>query len=87
MKNGNDELATERNQHLKKNNIKARLVNKVMTEADEQFNTHAIGNMNIYNYNTNNRYTLSTNENDEAGERISILRNIVDKAPKLNLEV
>jgi hypothetical protein len=58
-----------------------------MTEADDQFNTHGIGNMNIQNYN-NLKYTASTMENDiETNERILLLRNIADRAPKLNLEV
>jgi hypothetical protein len=56
-----------------------------MTEADD--NQHSY-NMNIHGYNNLNRFCVNNYENDQdIGERINHLRNIVDKAPKLNLEV
>ncbi len=88
MKNNKkSELTTERTQALKMNNAKAKMANKIMTEADDQFNTNNIRNMNFHHNNTNNRYTLSTYENDDATDRLSYLKSIVDKSPKLNLEV
>jgi hypothetical protein len=63
----------------------SRAVNKIMTEADD--NQHSY-NMNIHGYNNLNRFCVNNYENDQdMGERINHLRNIVDKAPKLNLEV
>ena len=58
-----------------------------MTEADD--NQHSY-NMNLHGYNNINRFVVSSNnyENEqEMGERINHLRNVADKAPKLNLEV
>ena len=44
--------------------------------------------MNIHGYNNLNRFVINNYENDQdMSERINHLRNIVDKAPKLNLEV
>ena len=59
-----------------------------MTEADDHLHTNAIGKMNIQNYSNNNKCAISNFENDlETNERILNLRNIADKAPKLNIEV
>jgi hypothetical protein len=63
------------------------MANKIMTEADD--NQHSY-NMNLHGYNNFNRFVVSSNsyENEqEIGERINHLRNVADKAPKLNLEV
>lgn len=57
-----------------------------MTEADD--NCQNTYNMNIHGYNNLNRFVINNYENDQdMSERINHLRNIVDKAPKLNLEV
>lgn len=64
----------------------SRAVNKIMTEADD--NCQNTYNMNIHGYNNLNRFVINNYENDQdMSERINHLRNIVDKAPKLNLEV
>jgi len=63
-----------------------RMANKILTEADDHHMNNF--NLNIHNYNNINKFILSSFENDpDYNERIVYLRNIVDKAPKLNLEV
>ncbi len=67
------------------------MANKIMTEADE--NHHGI-DQNLVNIDqlkskTNiSRFLMSGFENDsESNDRIISLNNVVDKAPKMNLEV
>lgn len=66
-------------------------VNKIMTEeADDHLNNNFNNlNLNIQNYNGNNYRTGNTiyENEEELSERISTLKKIVEKAPKLNLEV
>ena len=68
----------------KNNYTNTRMANKIMTEADDQLNTYN----HIQNFNNINRNIMSNFENEnEISERVNHLRNVVDKAPKLNLEV
>jgi hypothetical protein len=68
----------------KNTNTSSRMANKILTEADEQLNTYN----HLHNYNNINRNIMSNFDNEtEMSERINNLINVVDKAPKLNLEV
>ena len=80
-----------RNSQINNKSYASRGANKIMTEADENhqgFNQN-IANLHPGNSQSNlNRYLIPGNENDsEFNERISSLQNIVNRAPKLNLEV
>ena len=64
----------------KKNNV------KIMTEAQDNLSLNNQQKEIIIQENTTNRNIFTNDDNYEINERIRILKQIVDKAPKLNLE-
>ncbi len=60
---------------------------KLNTEANDGLSLNNQQKEYILQENTSNRHILSNDDNYEYNERINLLRQIVDKAPKLNLEV
>jgi hypothetical protein len=92
------ELTTERNSKIVRNsqlnnnkNVTARIANKIMTEADENHQglDPKFVNLNPMKSKTNlSRLLMSGYDNEsESNDRIISLNNVVDKAPKMNLEV
>lgn len=64
-------------------------IGKLMTDIDVNLDTRKFDNIHQEGYNVNNGYNQFINsENDyENSERINYLKSIIDKAPKLHLEV
>jgi hypothetical protein len=60
---------------------------KLNTEANDGLSLNNQQKEYMMQENTSNRYIFSNDDNYEYNERINLLRQIVDKAPKLNLEV
>ncbi len=83
-----NEITTDRVNMLKKREqIKNTYGQKVSTEANDGLSLNYQQKEYMINENTTNRYVFTNDDNYETNERINILKHVVDKAARLNLEV
>ncbi len=84
-----NEITTDRATALKKRELKKNnsYGQKISTEANDGLSLNRKQKEYIINENTTNRYVFTNDDNYEMNERIDVLKQIVDNAAKLNIEV